>query len=61
MPAAVAAAPSFSNCFIIANCCRSDIGVRGGPDVAAVDADDGDGEEAATDDSSIWVSISMFV
>ena len=56
LPAEVEAAPSFSNCFIIANCCRSDIGVRGCPDVvtAGDDEDDGDGEAAT--ESSIWVS-----
>ena len=55
IPAADAAAPSFSNCFINANCCRSDIGVRGVPDVAAADdEEDGDGE--AKTGSSIWVS-----
>ena len=56
MPAEVEAAPSFSNCFIIANCCRSDIGVRGCPDVvtAGDHEDDGDGEAAT--ESSIWVS-----
>ena len=41
---------------IIANCCRSDIGVRGCPDAvtAGDDEDDGDGEAAT--ESSIWVS-----
>jgi len=40
LTSAVVAAPSFSNCFINANCCRSDIGVLGGPEIAAADDED---------------------